>query len=139
MTGSVYDQFMLIVTSAVIALSEPTDQFHEDASAFVHQDTGFVWFTVNATAHEVFTRVRYDKGLRDALARFDLLRGPKFRILRFDDEDEQRARKLLKKYRDQTIDALCAVMMLRYGIYRIFSFDRDFWSMGFQVMPGRTS
>ena len=142
MTGAVYNQFALIDSSAVVALSEPTDKFHEDAKAFFRKDLGFVWFTVNTTAHEVFTRIRYDKGLENALLQFEFLRAPLFRILAFDDEDEQRARDLLKKYHDQTFsfhDALCAVVMLRFGIYRVFSFDSDFWTLGFEVMPGRTA
>ena len=142
MHGDVYERFALIDSSAVIALSEPTDQFHIDAREFLVQDHGLVWFTMNTTAHEVFTRIRYDKGLRDALEQFDYLRTPSFRILHFENQDEQRARILLEKYHDQRFsfhDALCAAVMRRLGIFKIFSFDADFWKLGFEVMPGRTA
>ena len=142
MTAVVYDRFALIDSSAVIALGEPTDWFHQDAREFFEQDPEFIWFTVNTTAHETFTRVRYDTGLPDALARFDFLRTFRFRLLQFDSQDEKDARVLLAKYHNQRFsfhDALCAVVMLRSGIFRVFSFDSDFWTMGFQVMPGRTA
>ncbi len=142
MTGVVYNQFALIDSSAVIALAEPTDQFHQDAREFFKQDHGFVWFTVNTTAHETFTRIRYDTGLPDALDRFDFLRTDRFRVLEFDSQDEKNARTLLAKYHDQRFsfhDALCATVMLRSSIFRIFSFDSDFSTLGFVVMPGRTA
>ena len=140
MAGVVYEQMALIDTSAVIALSDTQDQFHSEAKALFKEE-GFVWFTVNVTAHESFTRVRYDRDLGAALGQFDFLRSDRFRLLAFNADDEQEARCLLEKYGDQTLsfhDALCAVVMLRIGIYKIFSFDRDFWTLGFQVVPGRT-
>lgn len=140
MPGSVYDQVALIDTSAVIALFDPKDQFHQEAKAFFNT-ANLVWFTLNTTAHETFTRVCYDKGLTSALERYDFLRSDRFRLLAFDDADEQRARNLLGKYRDQSFsfhDALCAVVMPRAGIFKVFSFDHDFWTLGFEVLPGRT-
>lgn len=142
MTAVVYEGFALIDSSAVIALFEPTDQFHQDAIAFFQQNLGLTWFTVNTTAHETFTRIRYQKALQVALERFDFLRTSDFKVIEFDEEDEKQARRLLEKYHDQVLsfhDALCAVVMLRHGIYKIFSFDSDFWVLGFEVMPGVTT
>ena len=141
MTAVIYDKFALIDSSAVISLTTPTDQFHEFAKEFFEQNPGFVWFTVNTTAHETFTRIRYDSGLQDALAQFDFLRTSRFRFLQFGCQDEMNARALLAKYDDQRFsfhDALCAVVMLRSGILNIFSFDSDFSTMGFVVLPGWT-
>jgi predicted nucleic acid-binding protein len=45
----------------------------------------------------------------------------------------------LEKYSDQKIsfhDALCAAVMLRIGAYRAFAFDKHFWIMGFEMLPG---
>lgn len=140
MVGVVYDQLALIDTSAVIALFDPKDQFHQEARVFF-ATADLMWFTLNATAHETFTRVRYSKGLATALGGFDFLRSGQFRLLPFDNKDEQEARHLLEKYSDQTFsfhDALCAVIMLRARIYKVFSFDSDFWALGFEVMPGIT-
>lgn len=141
MAGVVYEQMALIDTSAVIALFDPNDQFHRDAKALFEDAAELLWFTVNTTAHELFTRVRYDVGLPEALNRYDYLRSERFQVLKFDASDEQQARALLQKYDDQVLsfhDALCAVVMLREGIYKIFSFDKDFWILGFEVMPGIT-
>lgn len=141
MPGIVYDQFALIDTSAVIALFNPRDQFHEEARALFNTTHDLVWFTLNATAHETFTRVRYSEYLASALNRFDFLRSERFHLLAFNKEDELKARELLEKYNDQMFsfhDALCAVIMLRAGIYKIFSFDSDFWTLGFEVIPGPT-
>ena len=140
MPGTVYDQVALIDTSAVIALFDTKDQFHREAKAFFDA-ANLVWFTLNTTAHETFTRARYDVGLTSALGQYDFLRSDRFRLLAFDDADEQRARNLLGKYRDQSFsfhDALCAAVMLRVGIFKVFSFDRDFWTLGFEVLPGWT-
>jgi len=39
---------------------------------------------------------------------------------------------------EQFHDALCASVMKREGIYRVFTFDKHFWSFGFEVLPGAT-
>ncbi len=142
MVGVVYEHTALIDTSAVIALSDPNDRFHKDAAVFFKGAQDFLWFTVSTTAHELFTRMRYDRGLNEALGCFDYLRADPFQVLSFDSSDEQKARSLLQKYDDQVLsfhDVICAVVMLRRGIYKIFSFDKDFWVLGFQVVPGRTA
>jgi predicted nucleic acid-binding protein len=67
------------------------------------------------------------------------MRSERFRLLEFQASDEIFARGLLAKYDDQRLsfhDALCAAVMFREGIFKIFSFDRDFWLFGFQVLPG---
>lgn len=140
MGAVLYDRLALIDTSAVVALFDPSDQFHDEARD-LYLAAELVWYTLNVTAHETFTRIRYDKGLPTALERFDFLRNGRFHVLTFDEDDEKRARHLLERYQDQAVsfhDALCAVAMLRAGIYKIFSFDSDFWALGFEVIPGRT-
>ena len=142
MTGIVYDRMIAIDTSAVIALLNPKDQFHDQARQFFKSAEGLTWLALNVTTHELFTRVRYDDGLLTALTRYDFMRGGDFRLLKFDTNDEISARGLLEKYGDQKLsfhDALCAVVMLREGIFKIFSFDRDFWVLGFEVLPGTTA
>jgi predicted nucleic acid-binding protein len=32
-----------------------------------------------------------------------------------------------------------AAIMRRIGLYKVFTFDSDFWTMGFQVIPGTTA
>ncbi len=141
MNGIVYGRMIAVDTSAVIALLNPKDQYHDLARQFFEGARGLTWLALNVTTHELFTRVRYDEGLLAALTRYDYVRGGDFQLLEFDSNDEKSARELLEKYRDQKLsfhDALCAVVMLREGIFKIFSFDRDFWVLGFEVVPGTT-
>jgi len=142
MPGIVYENMILVDTSAVIALQNPSEQFHEAAIDFISSnDRLFIWFAVNTTSHEAFTRARYMRGLAEGLQCYDFLRSGKIRCLSFSSEDESNARKLLAKYNDQKLsfhDALCASVMKREGIFRIFAFDRHFWSLGFEVLPGTT-
>lgn len=142
MTGVVYDRMVAVDTSAVVALLDPEDQFHDLAKEFFENAEGILWLAVNVTTHELFTRVRYDEGLRPALSRYDFMRGEPFQILEFDANDETAARVMLEKYNDQKLsfhDALCAAVMVREGIFKVFSFDRDFWVFGFEVLPGPTA
>jgi len=142
MIGVVYDRMVAVDTSAIIALFDPHDQFHELARQFFQNSSGIIWLAVNVTSHELFTRVRYNDGLPAALNRYDFFRKEPFRLLKFSTEDEISARALLGRYDDQQLsfhDALCAAVMIREGIFKIFSFDRDFWLFGFEVLPGKTA
>lgn len=135
-----YERAALIDSSAVIALHNPIEQFHADAVSFYSNSNDIVWCTLDVTAHEVFTRVRYGSSVGKALEHFDFLRGSHgVRLYRFEPDDEKEARDILTRYSDHAIsyhDALCAAAMKRLGILRIFTFDSDFAVMGFEVFPG---
>jgi predicted nucleic acid-binding protein len=137
---TVYRDVIVIDTAAVVALLESSERFHEHARICFSEQPETIWASVNVTAHEAFTRARYaGSSCAHALSHFDLLRGTNVRVLSFAPEDEQHARAILVKYADQGLsfhDALCAAVMRRVGIYRIFSFDRDFAVLGFQLVPG---
>lgn len=144
MIRSAYERATLIDSSAVIALHDPVEQYHSDAIGF-YSRSDLEWCTLDVTAHEVFTRVRYRASVARAWEHFDFLRSTGgFRLYRFDPDDEVEAREILTRYDEHTIsyhDALCAAAMKRLGILRIFSFDRDFavmgLEMGFEVRPSR--
>lgn len=135
-----FEKAALIDSSAVIALHDTIDQYHLDALRFYSKSSDLLWCTLDVTAHELFTRVRYRSSAIAGLEHFDFLRNStSFRLYRFVPEDEVEAREILTRYSDQTIsfhDALCAAAMKRLGILRIFSFDKDFAVMGFEVFPG---
>ena len=142
MVSSLTSSAIVIDTSAVIALTNPSDKFYQQSQYFFENTRNVLWILLNATTHETFTRLRYNIDLKTALNTYDWLRTKQFRIINFDMCDEKEARALLQKYKDQKFsfhDALCAAMMIRIGMFRIFTFDSDFWIMGFQVEPGITS
>jgi predicted nucleic acid-binding protein len=138
-----YEAAALIDTAAVVALFDSSDGRHEAARLFfAASECELTWFAVDATSHESYTRIRYNLNHATAAAAFGWLRSDRVRTLRFQPEDEDAALRTLKKYHDHALsfhDALCAAIMLRIGIYKVFTFDRDFWTMGFQVVPGTTA
>lgn len=130
---------LLIDTSAAIALKDPADQFHTEALHFFNSTEDIVWVIINTTAHETYTRARYNLGFRDAIDLYDLLRGELPYQLDFREDDERESRRLLIKYSDHSLsfhDVLCAAVMKRVGIYKVFSFDHHFYYFGFQIFPG---
>ena len=137
---TLYEQSVLIDTSAVIALHDEADRYHEQATQLFAQE-GLSWMAADVTAHETFTRARYRDGFARARQHFEFLRGAPITLVRSDSADEQSALAILEQYSEHAIsfhDALCAAVMRRLGIYRVFTFDRDFWVMGFEVLPGYT-
>lgn len=63
MPETVYENMILVDTSAVIALHDPGEKFHNAAVDFFQEEQSFMWFAVNVTSHETFTRVRYKSGV----------------------------------------------------------------------------
>lgn len=141
MVATLYSGAVLVDTSAVLALLNRDDRHHQAADTFFGQNRGaYVWIALNATSHEAFTRSRYDSGsVAAALERYDFLRQQPLKLIEFTSDDEAAARKTLAKYEDQVLsyhDALCAAVMLRLGLFKVFSFDHHFWVLGFEVLPG---
>ncbi|MGH2396796.1 MAG: type II toxin-antitoxin system VapC family toxin [bacterium] len=139
MIRTVYEQVALIDTSAVLALHDPSEQFHRYARSLFSSQHGLVWAVLDATSHECFTRARYRSTFRAAMDHYSFLRDSEFKLLRFSAEDEIGARDLLERYSKHSLsfhDALCAAVMKRIGIYRVFTFDRDFAVLGFEILPG---
>jgi predicted nucleic acid-binding protein len=129
---------VLIDTSAVIALHDNQDQYHRLARTFFDATTDVTWVTLNATAHEAYTRARYSSGFHRALTVYDFLTAEPCYHVTFRQEDEIQARNILQRYSEHDMsfhDALCAAVMKRVGIYRAFTFDRHFLYFGFEVLP----
>jgi uncharacterized protein len=139
---SAFDDAAVIDTSAALALHDPRDQFHKLAiQQFTQQIKDLFWVVFDVTTHETYTRARYWQSFQAAMEHYNFLRQDTFRLIRFSPNDERDAERLLAKYAEHALsyhDALCAAMMLRLGIYKIFSFDSDFRILGFQVIPGPT-
>jgi predicted nucleic acid-binding protein len=137
---SVFEGAAVIDTSAALALHDPQDQFHKLAvRQFTQSPRDLFWVVFDITTHETYTRARYRHSYRAAKEHYDFLHQDAVRLVRFAPDDEEQAERLLAKYADHALsfhDALCAAMMLRLGIYKIFSFDSDFLILGFEVIPG---
>lgn len=134
-----YDGTILIDTSAAVALVNPKDQFHKQALSFFNFSPDIVWVVLNCTRHESYTRSRYDYDFNSAIKIYDYLSSEPLYQLFFDKSDEDEARNLLQQYNEHKIsfhDALCASVMIKNGIYKVFTFDRHFYIFGFEVYPG---
>jgi predicted nucleic acid-binding protein len=133
----------LLDTAAVFAMLDERDTLHDYATQFFQNHRrALTWFAVDTTAHESYTRARYDLSREKAVAAYSLLRAADVRLVRLDADDEERACAILERYADQTLsfqDALCAVIMKRLQIFKVFTFDADFWTLGFEVIPGGTA
>lgn len=142
MIRSAYENVALIDSSAVLALLEPTEPFHLDARLLYTNNGDLTWAALDVTSHETYTRARYTpKTTRAALEHYDFLRAStSITTHHFSASDEPDAYAILAKYHDHALsfhDALCAAAMKRLGIIKVFTFDRDFATLGFVVLPGR--
>lgn len=141
MIGTLYEEVALIDTSAVVALHDPTDEFHRDALEFWLSGLHSLLAVMDATSHECYTVARYSGTFQSAIEHYHFVRQDDIRLLRFASDDEAEAESILQRYRDHDLsfhDALCAAVMKRHGIYKVFTFDSHFSVMGFYVLPGRT-
>lgn len=134
--GVLRENIALIDTSAALALLDDREGLHTKAKLFFDH-CSLDWASLDLTAHETFTRLRSRTNVSRGFEGFDFLRREPT-VLRFREDDEVRARSILTKYADHEIsfhDAICAAVMLRSGIYKIFTFDRDFLILGFHIVP----
>ncbi len=139
MTAILFSRAAVLDTSVVFARHCDRDRRHNQALATLQSAASLSLCAVNVTSHETFTRLRKDTGLEGALKGYEFIRATGVTILDFNAEDEESAVTSLRKYKDKNLsfhDALCAAVMKRHGIYRIISFDSDFFAFGFEVIPG---
>lgn len=141
MTSEFLAQAIFIDTSAAMVIDDPQSQYYVPVKTCFETYTSAIWSTLNLTAFETYTRVRYDKGFKKAIRLYTWLKGADFEYFRFTKEDEQHAYEDLKRFNDQKLsfhDALLATVMKRLGVYRILTLDKDFFLYGFEVLPGIT-
>lgn len=127
---------LLVDSSAVLALLNSRDQWHETAISILkdlvaQKDSLLMTNFLIAESHTLLL-TRLGRNLaRQWLLTFD------WNVVRVSPEDEQTAREIIKNYRDKDfsfIDATSFAVMHRYGINLAFTFDRHFKQYGFETV-----
>jgi len=131
-------RLVMVDTSAFAALVVARDAGHQAAVA-IHDRLGregWQLVTTNYVLAETHALLLAREGRDVAL---DGLRGIDrgAAVVRAAEEDEQRARSILERYRDKTFtltDAISFAVMERLGIGFAFTFDRHFAQYGFALL-----
>lgn len=95
-------------------------------------------FVTTPTIHETHRRILYDVGPRAARQFLDRIRDGSANILRPEAPDDGDALALIDRYSSLNLtltDAVNMAVMRRYGILTAFTFDADFWVVGFRCIP----
>jgi predicted nucleic acid-binding protein len=131
-------------TGALIALIWRRDRAHERASAHLGQlrEQDDALLTSNLVLAETATRLRYDAGLRSALAFRTLIEeavaGGFLSVRYADAELDARAWELMERYDDRALsfaDCAGAVTAREGRAAAVFGFDADFSALGFALEP----
>jgi uncharacterized protein len=127
-------------TSAYVALLKRDDDHHQDAVAILHRltQTQVALFTSNFILAETHAMCLRYLGHEQARTFLQSMENSKATIvIRAEEADEDRARKLLYKYADKDFsltDGISFVLMERLGIRCAFTFDQHFSQYGFEIL-----
>ncbi|MBI4729538.1 MAG: PIN domain-containing protein [Acidobacteria bacterium] len=133
-------------TGAWIAVVNRSEGAHGRATDFLRSclADGTRLLTTNYVVAEATARLRYDAGLRTAVAfrerLTDAVAGRWLRVTWIDPRLEQEGWELMKRYADLRLsltDATSAVVARRAKVRQVFGFDADFRALGFDVRPSR--
>jgi uncharacterized protein len=132
---------LFVDTGAWVALQDPTDQWHGEASAALKAvlARSHLLVTTNLVVGETYTFLRRTAG-HEAAFRFiaTLERSPRLTLVHVDEELERQAFALLRRYRDQAfsfVDGASFVVMRERRIRRALAFDSHFAAAGFVRVP----
>ena len=138
----IYRGYILVDTSALVALIDKRDQYHDYSTQALTQlsgDTNVRLFVCNLTIYETYTRLRYNQSWETAREVWSTItQVMKAKRIDYARGLEEKTRGILKTYRYLTLsfhDAGCAALMLENKIGRVFTFDRHFDSVGFERFP----
>lgn len=131
---------VFVDSGAFYALSDPTDASHPEARTIATRLAAERWrsFTTNFVVAETHALVLARRGRAAAarvLAEIDTVSARV--IVRAEEEDERRARAIIRQYADKDFsltDAISFAVMERLGIGHAFAFDRHFAQYGFTVL-----
>ena len=130
---------IFIDTSALIALADRSDQYHQRAKAFVQAARAVEFHTSTYILDETITRLRFTAGVQVAVKVAESLWESRlYQIHPVDQPIERAALAILKKFSDQRLsftDCTTIALMDRVGLERIFAFDDDFRKVGYLLVP----
>jgi uncharacterized protein len=131
---------IFVDTSAWVALTDKSDEFHRKAHIWFQKHTSNLYITSNLVVIETLGWIRYRCGKKIAIeAGQRLLAGSELQIERVTVDDEYQTWLLFQKIEGRgisMIDASSFVLMRRLKIDEVFAFDTDFKTQGFTIYPG---
>lgn len=135
-----YTRGVLLDTGALYALANLRDAHHQEAIGCLEclQKDSHPIFISNVTIYETYRLILHDLGIAKALDFLEKIFDGSVKIEYITLPDEDNARTCLKKYDDQDftfVDALNFSVMNRIQIFKVFTFDHHFNTMGFINMP----
>jgi len=138
----IYDGYVLIDTSALVALIDDNDQNHDYGVLALKElkaDINVRLFVCNLTIYETYTRLRYKFHWAKAEEVWGTISTEiQPRRIEYRASYEGRTREILQNYRAYKLsfhDAGCAAIMIEAKIARVFTFDTDFSIIGFARYP----
>jgi len=137
---SIFTKAILIDTSALYAMADNNDNFHNAAVSCLKQiaEKHYPMWVTNCTIIETHRRIMHSLGIDKGLFFLDNIYSGDLSIIRVELEDEIQARDYLHRYTDQDItyyDAISFAVMKRLGIGSAFTFDNHFTTLGFNKIP----
>lgn len=134
---------VFIDTSAFIALTNASDQYHLQAVTCLNQlrATKTQFITTNFILDETYTRLRRKAGLKTALIFGEKIQSSKeIKIYMIDKIIEKVAWEIFRKYEDQPFsytDCTSFSVMRLKKMGEAFCFDKDFNAFGWITRPAR--
>lgn len=131
---------LFIDTSALIALLNTRDQYHEKINRYLRQYSGGLQgVTSNLILSELVTFFSRHGDLKQVLKfQQNLLLNPNFTVVWIDASLHQAASLTLQKFSDHGLsfaDACSFAIMRERGLTRALTFDDDFSRAGFVMVP----
>jgi len=132
---------LFVDTSAWVAVTDSSDQFHAPAAAFYRQ--AFAGYdrlvTTSLVLAETYALLRRGLAAGQVLYWLDgLLGSARVEVAHTDRGLIDRARSMLARYEDQSFslaDAVSFAVMRERGIREAFAFDQHFRTAGFALVP----
>lgn len=134
---------VFVDSGGFIALAYKDDKEHFKAVQYyaLIKDT-YLFYTTNLVVAETYTWLRYHTSHSTAVKFLDIIErsaaSGELLVIQVDTEIEQKARKILRKYTDQTfsyVDATNFIVLDLLDIKEVFGFDSHYYIFGKSLRP----